>query len=142
MISVGNKDIVLAFIEAQNIDDLDKQRGLLSDDVRLHIPLSAQRVMNIPSMVEGADQYIQSRRSAVSKIYRDGTRNMTMHHVIADGALVAAFYNMKSELVEGGDYKNEYGFLYRLKGNKISDIWEYTDTANAYLQFGFNISKS
>jgi len=137
-----NKITIRAFMAAQTAEDLEKQRQFLDDDVTLFIPASGTRIVGSQSEIKGADNYISMRRGALAKLYRPGTRKVTIKHFMADADLVAVFYKMESQLARGGDYENDYVFLYRLRNGKIIEITEYVDTANTFLQLGFKISES
>ncbi len=141
MSMTDNKNVVRAFMDAQTNGDLAEQRRLLQDDVTFHIPASGAKVLGIPLSTQGADKYIETRRNAVGKLYKSHARQIDMKYFIAEGDIVAAFYHMATELAAGGAYENNYVFIYRLKDKKIAEIWENADTASAYLQFGYKLTK-
>jgi ketosteroid isomerase-like protein len=142
MPSADNKDVVRAFMAAQTNGDFAEQRRLLQDDVIFHVPVSGEKVLGIPSLTQGADKYIETRRVAVGRLYKSHARNIDMKCFVAENDFVVAFYRMAAELAAGGAYDNTYAFIYRLKDGKIAEIWENADTAHAFLQFGFKVAKT
>jgi ketosteroid isomerase-like protein len=137
----NTKDVVRAFMAAQTNGDYAEARRLLRDDVTFHVPVSGEKVLGIPSLTQGADNYIETRRKAVGKIFKSHARNIEMKCLIAENDFVVAFYHLTAELAAGGLYDNTYAFIYRLKDGKIAEIWENVDTAYSYLQFGFSVAQ-
>src|SRR5580658_9565186 len=72
----ANKDVVRAFMAAQTNGDYAEARLLLREDVIFHVPVSAEKVLDIPSLTRGADRYIETRRDTVEKLYKSHARNI------------------------------------------------------------------
>jgi ketosteroid isomerase-like protein len=136
-----NKDVVRAFMAAQTNGDYADARLFLCEDLIFHVPVSAEKVLDIPSLTRGADRYIETRRNAVEKLYKSHARNVEMKCFVAEDDFVVAFYHMSAELAAGGAYNNTYAFIYRLTNGKIAEIWENVDTAYSFLQFGFKVAR-
>jgi len=58
-----------------------------------------------------------------------GEIDLTVDELIGDGDRVVALARGKATTVHHVPYDNDYAFVFRLRGGKISEVIEYLDTA-------------
>ena len=59
----------------------------------------------------------------------DGELVLQVDELIGDGDTVVALSRGKAKTVFGKPYDNDYAFVFRLRGGKITHVAEYLDTA-------------
>ena len=61
-------------------------------------------------------------------MFEDGSLKFEIHAIVADGEDAFAHFNMRARTSAGDDYDNMYIFRFRVKDDKIAEIWEVMDT--------------
>jgi ketosteroid isomerase-like protein len=59
-------------------------------------------------------------------------RTWDVHHVVAEGDLVALHCTMHAITNVGKEYHNSYHVLFRIEDDRIAETWEFLDTAYAF----------
>ena len=136
-----NKRVVSAFLEATRVGDTATFLRLADPAMESWIPPSCEKVLGYPTLVKGAEQCRQARAASRGERY-SGEVTYLIRHLLADGDAVAAFMTIRTATTGHTPYENDYVFFFRLRDGQIVEWGEYLDTAHAFQQFGFNISRA
>jgi uncharacterized protein len=126
-------ELVDAILVAMADYDADALAPLLHDDVVWWPPKSAGRFGLTRPMV-GRDAVVRLFTGTLG-IYKPGTITWEVHHLIADETKVAVAFSRSSQLANGKPYENDYCFIFRHDDGRVTEGWEYADTAHAFAQF-------
>lgn len=126
-----NKDLVARFLLLLVNDDAAGMRPLVADDVIWWVPASASTRFGLDRPLRGWD-HIAWFGGGGWKGFKAGTSTLRIHHLIAEGDLVAAHYQRTAERRDGSAYDVEYHFMLRVAGGRIAEVWEVADTAAAF----------
>lgn len=129
---MNNKELVVAFVEAMRVSDVDKLSGMITD--------------NFSWWINGKQEYLQTAGEhdkdffigflgSGADMFPHGAE-FTVTGMVAEGNHVAAEATMKAKTATGAVYDNSYHFLFTLEGGKITRMKEYMDTYHAKTTFG------
>ena len=122
--SEGNKALVREFWAAPQEDKM----RFVADDACWHLPTSVAR--------RGFDQEVRGRDIEAlflgSAERYDRDRTWDVHHVVAEGDLVALHCTMHARTNVGKDYHGSYHMLFRVEHERIAEAWEFLDTAYVF----------
>jgi ketosteroid isomerase-like protein len=105
----------------------DKMR-FVTDDACWHLPTSVARRGFGPE-VRGHD--IEALFLGSADRY-DRDRTWDVHHVVAEGDLVALHCTMHARTNVGKEYHGSYHMLFRVEHDRIAEAWEFLDTAYVF----------
>lgn len=71
-------------------------------------------------------------------VYKAGTIQIDLQHLIADDEQVAAQFTLSAQLANGNGYDNNYSnhycFVFSIANGKIAAVWEYLDSLYQWRQ--------
>ncbi|MGW6898941.1 nuclear transport factor 2 family protein [Streptomyces sp. NPDC054919] len=118
-----NKRIVTEFLVSMSAGKIDGALALLDDQATWWISGTLEGLSGERNKAEFLDLF-----AGVSKATVTGTIPITPIAWTAQGERVALEARAEAKLVDGGDYNNEYHFLFIVRDGKIHTIKEYNDT--------------
>jgi ketosteroid isomerase-like protein len=124
------KQAVTEFLNALVNDDSAAMRPLVADDVKWWVPQSAALAFGLARPLDGWDQ-VPWFGGAGWKGFKPGTSHVTIHHLVAEDEFVSAHYNRTALRANGNGYDSEYNILFRFRDDRIVEVWEVVDTAQA-----------
>ena len=74
---------------------------------------------------------------AIGKILDVATIERTVHRIVADGDTAVVLQGLAASTVQGGDYRNEYVWVYTCRDGKVARLDEFADTLYAARAFGW-----
>jgi ketosteroid isomerase-like protein len=101
----------------------------LHDDVAWTFPIGAGR--GVGGTHNGIDAVAKLLSAIFTKVYNSESFEYQFHGFFGDSEFAAAHYCVKAETAWGATYENEYALLVRVRDGRISELWEYLDTAHA-----------
>jgi ketosteroid isomerase-like protein len=120
----ANKALVREFWHAP----ADDKMRVVTNDACWHLPLSVQW--------RGVDREIRGealRELFAGSVDRYGhDRTWEVHHVVAEGNLVALHATMHARTNIGREYHGSYHVLFRIDRGHIAEAWEFLDTAYVF----------
>jgi ketosteroid isomerase-like protein len=126
-----SKAAVLAFLDAMADGDHDALSGMLHDDSRWWVPMSAAaRGLDRPLI--GKERIADLASGRVTRAFRPGTSEWDVMHLVGDATMVAALVRRRAVGANGRPYDNEYHWLFRFADGSIIEVWEVLDTALAF----------
>lgn len=128
-----NEEVIRRTFEAINRGDLDALEAVLADDVVEH-----EEFPGLEPNKDGILRFFNHLRSAFPDL------EMTAHHMLTDGDLVAVRGTMKGthqgEFVDipatGNRVEVPFADFFRLEGGKVAEHWGVTDTHVMMVQLG------
>ncbi|HLG87987.1 MAG TPA: nuclear transport factor 2 family protein [Alphaproteobacteria bacterium] len=131
----ANKAVVRKFLESMPSRDLASIGECLADDVIQHYQrptIQNDDGSQTASFLKGREAILDEIRTYFYQLYRPGTIRVTIETLIAERDLVAAQFVLAAITARRGEpYENFYHFLYRCRGGKVVEYWEYVDTRYA-----------
>jgi ketosteroid isomerase-like protein len=124
-------ELVHAFFDAMGKSDSDQIRPLMTETVRWWFPRSAADSGLVQRSVEGRENLLPLISHA-DKYF--SSIEWILEHIVVDGDMVAIHALTNGMTQVGKVYENEYHFLFRLREDKIDEVWEILDTAYARSQ--------
>ncbi len=124
MSAEANKKIVAEFLKKFSVGNYDSALEMMADNgtwwVAGSMPISGTKTKaEFVQLLAGVGEMI------------DGPLTIDPYAMTAEGDRVAVEATSSAEHVNGKSYRNEYHFLFVLKGGKISAVKEYLDTIHA-----------
>jgi len=98
-----------------------------TDDVKWHLPQSAAQMGK--ALYDGKAEVMQLFSGGVAQFYKPETMQFTYHSMIAEGDYAHCHFSLEAITANGKPYLNHYQSLFRLRNDKIAEVWEYFDTA-------------
>lgn len=128
-----NKDVIRRIFEAVGRGDMDAVEALLADDLVEH-----EEFPGLEPNKDGVIRFFTYLRSAFPDL------EVTAHHMLADGDLVAMRGTMKGthqgEFMDipatGNRLELPFADFFRLEGGKVTEHWGVTDTHVMMTQLG------
>ena len=74
---------------------------------------------------------------AIGKVLDVYTIKRTVHRIIAEGDTAVVLQGLQGDLLAGGEYRNEYVWIYTCRDGRIARLDEFTDTLYAGRTFGW-----
>ncbi len=118
-----NKELALNFWNAFSKGDIKTAFASLSDEVSWLIP---GNLPNLSGLRKGKASILDFARTA-AKMFPGGMQS-EIRRVYGDGDTVLIEMTNRSKLFNGGDYENEYCFVFEIEAGKIRRVREYVDT--------------
>ncbi|MGJ8528738.1 nuclear transport factor 2 family protein [Maritalea sp.] len=127
-----NKDLVLKFVEAMRISDVQTLDAMTTADFSWWIG-------GKPSYLQTAGEhdkgFFMGFFGSGGDMFPNGAEfNVT--GMVAEGDKVAAEAHMNAETATGSVYDNSYHFLFEISNGRIKRMKEYMDTHHAKVTFG------
>ncbi|MGH0033097.1 MAG: nuclear transport factor 2 family protein [Myxococcota bacterium] len=125
--AAGNKQIVLAFLEALSRGDREAARAAFHPDARWKYPPS----LGGPGVHEGRDAIFDVYFAVDEKLYETGTREYDIEvlSALAEGNRVAVEMRHRGTTRRSGEpYASDYFVLYELRDGRIREVHEYFDS--------------
>jgi ketosteroid isomerase-like protein len=131
------KTAATAFLDSHARVDLDGMRAVLAPDARFHTLQTAQELAGMPKVILGADKIARmlgARHGANGEpaLWKAGFTTWEHLFVVEEGDYVVIHTIRRSVTMHDVNYENPYVCMFQFEGSKITDIWEYLDTAYAF----------
>jgi ketosteroid isomerase-like protein len=130
-----NKDVVRRFLGAIPGRDLDTMADCLTEDIVQHYQQPSARAdagTLGTADLHGRDAMLEEIRDNLYDIYRQGTIEVQIQQLIADGDFVCAQFIQRAITAQRGEpYENWYCFVYRFENGRIAEYWQYLDNVYA-----------
>ena len=123
MSTEANKELVTATWKSFVKGDLKAVFANMSDDISWLIPGD---IPNLSGLRKGKAAVIDFARQA-AKMFPNGLAS-DIHRVYADGDTVIVEMTNRGKFAGGGDYLNDYCFVFEVEAGKIRRVREYVDT--------------
>lgn len=122
----GNKQIVLAYLEALCRGDRESARAAFHEDASWRYPPS----LGGPGEYRGRDAIFDVYFAVDEKLYQTGTREYDIEILgaVAEGNRVAVEMRHRGRARDGRPYQTDYHVLYELSDGRISAVREYFDS--------------
>ena len=133
----NNKSTVRTLMEAMRARKIETCRHLVADDLIARIPASSH-ILGNAVVVYGADEVLRVKAAIRGDSFAE-SMDLKINALLGDGDFVAAFCEIKGMSSDVKSYSNQYVFLFRFRGDKISEWDAFMDTAYVYQQLGFKI---
>lgn len=128
----ATRQLVQQFLEARSAGDKEAMAALLSEDVGWYPPPS----MGLGPFV-GRDAAVDALAGgAIGKVIDLDTLERTIHKVVADGDTAVVLQRVTGTLRRGGEYRNEYAWVYSCADGRITRLDEHADSLYAARAFG------
>lgn len=98
-----------------------------TDDVKWHLPQSTAQMGK--ALYDGKSEVMQMFSGAVAQFYKPESMQFTYHSIIAEGDFAHCHFSLEAITANGKPYLNHYQSLFRMRDNRIAEVWEYFDTA-------------
>jgi ketosteroid isomerase-like protein len=122
------KAIITRYLDASVVRDFAGMREVLTEDFQLWMILSAAE-LGLPNPMRGREAFLQFVSGLSERPGGWKTREYTAHQFLYDGDSVAVRLRMLGDFPSGFVYDNEYVFIFKLAGDKICEMREFTDLA-------------
>jgi ketosteroid isomerase-like protein len=125
---VSGESVRLATALVESFGDADAIGKLLTDDAQWWITPTVG-ILGSPSV--GRDTIVTAMRVIFGDIYTDAKAEI--HAAIGDETIAAVRFTLRAKVGER-PYANEYSVWIRRSGERIAQVWEYLDVAEATRQ--------
>ncbi len=133
---MNSKDVVIRFFQAVGAASRGEAADLtafFTDDVKWHLPQSTAQMGK--ALYEGKAEVIAMFSGDVARFYQPDSMKFTFHSVISDREYAHCHLSLSAITSTGKPYLNQYQSLFHLRDGKISEVWEYFDTAYLFSVF-------
>lgn len=129
----ANRALAARVLQALLTGRLADLRTMLTDDVVWHVPPSSAG--RIPP-VQGVESLLDFVSSAAGRYYEAGSLQLepVLDAAEEDRCLVLA--RIRARTRQGRDYENLYAFGFRLRDERVCEVWELLDTVSFRSQMG------
>jgi ketosteroid isomerase-like protein len=124
------KQILLDYYDATLAVDFDRVGSFFTDDCKVWLPPSAGRHGTSLPLV-GREKFIHMVRAMMGgqlDMHFWKPRSFAPLGFYVDGDTVAVHLRHVGDMPDGAVYDNDYLFIYTFEGDKIAEMWEFTDT--------------
>lgn len=125
-----NKSLVEQFLDAFSRSDVDGVLGLMTDDATWW---TAGRIKGMSGTA--SKEIFAKGLPALLSACKDGRLVITPVAMTAEGDRVAVEAESSATTTTGRDYRNQYHFLFTMRGGKVAAVKEYMDTEHARQTF-------
>jgi ketosteroid isomerase-like protein len=125
-----SKAAVLKFLDAMGRYDVATLRGMLADEAKWWMPESA-KASGLGRPVTGANACAELGGGKTLGSFRPGSTDWQIQHMTAEGDFVAILMRRRAQGARGQPYDVQYHWLFRFQGERVAEIWEVLDTAEA-----------
>lgn len=138
MDTAATRALIEKFNEARGNNDRNAIVSLLADDVKWVLPIGFREGAGgaIMGSDNVADGLTGAPGSAAATILKMDTVTRTVQKLIVEGDTAVGFHYVTAQLVNGGEYNNEYVWRYTCDSGKIVRIDEHGDTLHSSRQIG------
>jgi ketosteroid isomerase-like protein len=130
----SNREVVVRYLEAMHVGDLNVVADCVSEDVTRYGPRPTSKYA---PPVHGREAFLAAYHGP--EYFQMGTLSMEIEHMVAEGGFVGGFvavqFILRARTRQGAPYENYYHFLFECAGGKVKTIWEYIDTLYAQQAF-------
>jgi len=127
-----NKDIVVNFVEAMRLSDVEKLKSMITDDFCWWI---AGKSDFLQTAGEHDRDFFLGCFGSGGEMFPNGA-DFAVTGMVSEGNKVAAEAHMTSTTAMGMQYDNLYHFLFEIVDGRIKRMKEYMDTHHAKVTFG------
>ncbi|NEE03704.1 nuclear transport factor 2 family protein [Phytoactinopolyspora halotolerans] len=124
MSASANKTTVRSFITAISDGDIAAVRELLTDDAVWWLP----GTLPVSGRYEGPEAVVNDFLSQGLNLYRPGSLTFEITSMIEEAGSVSVEWTARGLSAAGREYQNYYNVNFTVRGGRISEIREYTDT--------------
>lgn len=125
---MDEKSIALRFLDAVAAADRSAMDAALGADPMWWFPPSAAE-HGMPRPMTGREAILDLLSTL--QLYEARSMRWKPRHVVSEGDIVVVHAALSALPIEGGEYENEYVFVYRIVDAAIVKCWEHTDTLYA-----------
>jgi ketosteroid isomerase-like protein len=126
----SDKELVIKYMEAMHVGDLEVVGACVSDDVTRYGPRPSSK---FAPPVHGREAFLAAYHGP--EYFQMGTLSMEIEHMVEENGFVAVQFVLRARTRNGAPYENYYHFLFECAGGKVKTIWEYIDTLYAQKTF-------
>ncbi|MGW9027113.1 nuclear transport factor 2 family protein [Streptomyces sp. NPDC055722] len=124
--TVETRDLVERFVKAWFAADADELVSLLAEDASWRPPAS------VAGPIEGRDRIAAGLAGgAAGKYVRLETLVRSVNAMVVDGDRAAVMVHLQAETLAGGEYVNEYTWVFECSDGVVARVLEYADTLHA-----------
>jgi len=125
--------LIARYLDARGANDAAALDGMLTEDCEWHLPASAAAGPFL-----GRKDVVEALTGGVSgKLFDLSTMKREPWKVIVDGDTAAVQQKLSATTLQGGEYINEYCWVYTCRDGKVARMVEYADTLHAGRVLGF-----
>jgi len=129
---MSNKDIVVKFVEAMRVSDVETLKSMITEDFSWWI---AGKAEYLQTAGEHDRDFFLGFFGSGADMFPNGAE-FKVTGTVAEGDKVAAEAHMTATTAMGTEYDNQYHFLFELADGRIRRMKEYMDTHHAKVTFG------
>ncbi len=129
---MSNKELVLEFVEAMRVSDVEKLGSMVTDDFTWWI---AGKTDYLQTAGEHDKAFFLGFFGSGGDSFPNGVA-FEVTGMVAEGDKVAAEARLTATTAMGTDYDNLYHFLFEIQDGRVSRMREYMDTHHAKVTFG------
>ena len=129
---MSNKELVLEFVEAMRVSDVEKLGSMVTDDFTWRI---AGKTDYLQTAGEHDKAFFLGFFGSGGDSFPNGVA-FEGTGMVAEGDKVAAEARLTATTAMGTDYDNLYHFLFEIQDGRVSRMREYMDTHHAKVTFG------
>ncbi|MBT2523365.1 nuclear transport factor 2 family protein [Arthrobacter sp. ISL-28] len=123
-----NKEMIRAWINAYNRQDVHTLRSLFTSDVTWN----HQGSIELSGIYSGIDAVVDDFLKPGWALYNPGTLQLSLVTSLAEGSTVAVeFVATGIAAATGRQYRSPYGMFVEVAGGRIREVREYVDTQHA-----------
>ena len=120
----SSRQLIMDYYRAIERVDLPAVEQILADDVVWCPPDSAP----IDGPFSGRDTVLAAQHESGARFFDLSSMKMTTHKIIAEGDTVVVLQGIAGKTAKGGDYSNEYVWVFTCANGKIVRMDEHTDS--------------
>ena len=125
------KKILTAYLQASAHRDVEEMASFLTEDFTLGmVPSAAEQ--GLPNPIVGRQTFLDFLRQLMARPDMWKPRESLPQQFLFDEDSVAVRVRNLGDFPSGLVYDNEYVFIYKLRGDKICEMREFTDAAYIY----------
>ena len=124
----SNRQLINDYYAALAAGDAD-MTPFFTEDVEWHLPRSSP----MHGTLKGREAVLGLfGDGAVSDYYRQQSLQFEYHATLVAEDDVVMPFTLRAVTVNGQDYENDYLMRFRIKDGRITEVWEYFDTATLF----------
>jgi ketosteroid isomerase-like protein len=127
----STRAVVRQFLDARAANDKEAMEALLTDDAAWYPPPS----MGIGPFHGREATVAALGGGAIGQVLDVASIERTVHRIVADGDTAVVLQGLAASILQGGDYRNEYVWVYTCRDGRVARLDEFTDTLYAARAF-------
>ncbi|MBO6640534.1 MAG: nuclear transport factor 2 family protein [Roseitalea sp.] len=129
---MSNKELVVAFVEAMRVSDVEALKSMITDDFTWWI---TGKPDYLQTAGEHDRDFFFGFFGGGADMFPNGA-DFRVTGMVSEGDKVAAEAHLTAQTAMGTTYDNAYHFLFTIDDGRIQRMKEYMDTHHAKMTFG------